>query len=134
MKKYRNIPVTIEKTIKKYLTWYIFPLIYFAITGLVCVSAWYSRPAHHRDGIKIIFKTISLIPALIWTGVITFWAGIIIIVLIISFQLIKRYPDIPLWAWTERLTLLTCVSTWSPTIYTNRKTVVIAYPGKSSES
>jgi hypothetical protein len=30
----------------------------------------------------------------------------------------------------ERLTLLTCVSTWSPTIYTNRRTVIIAYPQK----
>ncbi|MEW6586381.1 MAG: sortase [Nitrospirota bacterium] len=28
----------------------------------------------------------------------------------------------------ERLTLLTCVSTWSPTIYTNRRTVIVAYP------
>ena len=28
----------------------------------------------------------------------------------------------------ERLTLLTCVSTWSPTIYTNRRTVVVTYP------
>ena len=28
----------------------------------------------------------------------------------------------------ERLTLITCVSTWSPTIYTNRRTVIIAYP------
>ena len=29
----------------------------------------------------------------------------------------------------ERLTLITCVSTWSPTIYTNKRTVVTAYPG-----
>lgn len=29
----------------------------------------------------------------------------------------------------ERLTLITCVSSWSPTIYTNRRTVVIANPG-----
>jgi LPXTG-site transpeptidase (sortase) family protein len=28
----------------------------------------------------------------------------------------------------ERLTLITCVSTWSPTIYTNRRTVIIADP------
>jgi len=28
----------------------------------------------------------------------------------------------------ERLTLITCVSTWSLTIYTNRRTVIIAYP------
>jgi hypothetical protein len=28
----------------------------------------------------------------------------------------------------ERLTLITCVSTWSPTIYTNRRTVIVAHP------
>ena len=28
----------------------------------------------------------------------------------------------------ERLTLITCVSTWSPTIYTNRRTMITAYP------
>jgi LPXTG-site transpeptidase (sortase) family protein len=30
----------------------------------------------------------------------------------------------------ERLTLITCVSTWSPTIYTNRRTVIVAHPMK----
>ena len=28
----------------------------------------------------------------------------------------------------ERLTLVTCVSTWSPSIYTDRRTIIIAYP------
>jgi len=28
----------------------------------------------------------------------------------------------------ERLTLITCVSTWSPTIYTNKRTMITAYP------
>jgi sortase (surface protein transpeptidase) len=28
----------------------------------------------------------------------------------------------------EQLTLITCVSTWSPTIYTNRRTVIVANP------
>ena len=102
MKRYPDITAAIKVRILKCLTWYIYPLIYFAITGLVCLYAWNSRPIAHRDGIKAIFKTISVIPALIWTAAITLWAGIIIIVFIASVQLRKRYPDVPLWAWTER--------------------------------
>jgi LPXTG-site transpeptidase (sortase) family protein len=33
----------------------------------------------------------------------------------------------------DRLTLITCVSSWSPTIYTNRRTVVIAKPGEDGK-
>lgn len=43
----------------------------------------------------------------------------------------RNVGDLELYDMTpgERLTLITCVSTWSPTVYTNRRTVVIAYPG-----
>lgn len=45
----------------------------------------------------------------------------------------KTYKDVndpSLYSMTpeEQLTLITCVSTWSPTIYTNRRTVILAYP------
>jgi LPXTG-site transpeptidase (sortase) family protein len=88
---------------KKYLRWYFYPIIYFGVTGLVCLYAWVSRPASHRAGIGIIFNTVSLIPSLIGATMVTLWAGISLIVFIVSFQLKKRYPNAHLWAWTERL-------------------------------
>ena len=80
-------------TIKKYLKWYSFPLIYFLITSLLCAYAWYTRSTLYRAGIKTVFKTIALVPGLLLTGAVT--ASIIIAILLIplSFWLKKMFPD-----------------------------------------
>jgi LPXTG-site transpeptidase (sortase) family protein len=87
----------IKDRLKKYLKWYYYPLFYFVITSLVSAYAWYTRPIPHRTGIKIVFKTISVIPTLIWIGAITVWIVVSILLLAISFWLKKRFPELSLW-------------------------------------
>jgi LPXTG-site transpeptidase (sortase) family protein len=87
-----NIPAQVKATIRRYLSWYAFPLIYFLATSLLCAYAWYTRPLPYRAGIKAVFKTISLNPTLILTGAITAWIIIAILLIPISFWLKKRFP------------------------------------------
>jgi len=82
----------IRATIRRYLKWYSFPLIYFLATGLLCAYAWYTRPLPYRAGIKAVFKTISFNPTLILTGAITAWIIIAILLIPISLWLKKRFP------------------------------------------
>jgi len=96
-----NIPARVRATIKKYLKWYSFPLIYFLATGLLCAYAWYARPLPYRAGIKKVFETISLNPTLILTGAITAWIIIAILLLPISFWLKKRFPEFSIGSSTQ---------------------------------
>lgn len=75
------------------LRWYTYPLLYFFITGLVCTYAWYTRPLAHRPGIKVVFKTISVIPTLIWIGATTVAIAATICIVVIAYWARKKYPD-----------------------------------------
>ena len=86
----------IKERLKKYVKWYLYPLIYFLVTSLVFVYAWY-RP-YPRGAVKIIFKTIALAPAIFWAGVITLWIFVVILFTIISFYLKKRFPEVFSWS------------------------------------
>jgi LPXTG-site transpeptidase (sortase) family protein len=97
-----NIPSQIRGTIRKYLKWYSFPLIYFLATGLLCAYAWYARPMSYRAGIKTVFKTISLNPTLILTGAITAWIIIAVVTIPISFWLKKGFPELSVWSSSQR--------------------------------
>jgi LPXTG-site transpeptidase (sortase) family protein len=92
-----SLSVKIRDTIKKSLKWYSYPLIYFVVTGLVCAYAWYTRPIPYRSGIKITFKTISVIPTVIWMGATTLWVAAIILLVSVTYWLRRRYPDLPIW-------------------------------------
>jgi len=92
-----NLSVKIKDTIKKYLRWYSYPLAYFLVTGLVCLYAWYTRPIPHRAGIKVAFKTISIIPTIIWIGATTLWILASLLLIGISFWLKKRFPELSFW-------------------------------------
>ena len=59
----------IKRSLKKYITWYIYPLIYFSVSGLVCLYAWFGN--YQKSHVKILFKTITLIPTLMGIGVLT---------------------------------------------------------------
>jgi LPXTG-site transpeptidase (sortase) family protein len=83
----------IRATIKRYLKWYSFPLIYFLLTSALCAYAWYTRPIPHRPAIKAVFKAIALNPTLILTGAITVLIIGSIILIPILFWLKKRFPD-----------------------------------------
>jgi len=83
----------IRATIKRYLKWYSFPLIYFLVISLIYAYAWYTRPIFYRAGIKAVFKTIALNPTLILTAVITVWIIIAIISIPIVGWLKKRFPS-----------------------------------------
>ncbi|MCJ7482377.1 MAG: sortase [Thermodesulfovibrionales bacterium] len=94
-----------KDTIKKSLKWYSYPLIYFLVTGLVCAYAWYSRPIPHRAGIKIVFKTISVIPTLIGIGATTVWIAAIVLIVGIAYWLQKRFPQLAIWNKAESVSL-----------------------------
>jgi LPXTG-site transpeptidase (sortase) family protein len=96
----------IRATIKRYLKWYSFPLIFFLATGLLCAYAWYARPLSYRAGIKTVFKTISLNPTLILTGAITAWIIIAILLIPISFWLKKRFPAFSIGSFTQEEDIL----------------------------
>jgi LPXTG-site transpeptidase (sortase) family protein len=96
-----TLSVKIRNTIKKSLKWYSYPLIYFVVTGLVCAYAWYTRPAPYRAGIKIVFKTISVIPTLIWVGATTVSIVATVFIVGITYWLQKRFPDFSIWKKAE---------------------------------
>ena len=96
----------IRATIRRYLKWYSFPLIYFLVTSLLCAYAWYTRPLPYRAGIKTVFKTISLNPTLILTGAITAWIIIAILLIPISFWLKKRFPAFSIGSFTPKEDIL----------------------------
>jgi len=77
--------------IKAYLKWYTYPLAYFMVTSLVCLFAWSNRPLNHRESIKVVFKTISLTPTIIWFSVITIWIFIVILFSIFMFRLKRAF-------------------------------------------
>ena len=95
--KEKSLFLTNWGRVKKSLKWYSYPLIYFLVTGLVCAYAWYARPIAHRAGIKIVFKTISVIPTLIWIGVTTLWIIATVIIIGIAYWLHKRFPNLSIW-------------------------------------
>jgi LPXTG-site transpeptidase (sortase) family protein len=97
-----NLSAKIKDTVKKSLKWYSYPLIYFLVTSLVCAYAWYARPLPHRAGIKIVFKTISVIPTLIWIGATTLWIIAAALIVFIAYLLRKRFPDLSIWNKAER--------------------------------
>ena len=101
-----NIPAQVRTTIRRYLKWYSFPLIYFLVTGLLCAYAWYTRPLPYRAGIKTVFKTISLNPTLILTGAITAWIIIAILLIPISFWLKKRFPAFSIRSFSQKEDIL----------------------------
>ena len=87
-----SLAVKIRETIKKFLKWYSYPLVYFIVTGLVCAYAWYTRPAPYRSGIKVVFKTISVIPTVIWVGATTIWILAIVLIVVIGYWLRRTFP------------------------------------------
>jgi len=87
----------IKKRIIKSLKWYLYPVIYFAVVGLVCAYAWYHNPIAQRAGIEIAFKTIGVIPTALFVGAITAWLLIVILFLLLAFWLRKTYPQFYQW-------------------------------------
>jgi hypothetical protein len=92
-----SLSTKIRETIKKSLKWYSYPLIYFLVTGLVCAYAWFTRPVQHRAGIQVVFKTISVIPTVIWIGATTVWITVAILIVGIAYWMRKRYPELSIW-------------------------------------
>lgn len=88
----------IKRQSRKYLKWFFYPLIYLLVTGLVCGYTWYTSPIPQRAGINVIFKTISLIPSIIWAGAITVWIVLVILVISVSFLLRERFPELIIWS------------------------------------
>jgi len=93
--------VKIREILKKSLKWYSYPLIYFLVTSFVCAYAWYTRPIQYRAGIKIVFKTISVIPTLIWIGATTVWIAVAILIIGFAYWMRKRYPELTIWKKVE---------------------------------
>jgi sortase A len=93
--------VRLRNAIKKSLKWYSYPIIYFLVTSIVCAYAWYTRPIHHRAGIKVVFKTISVIPTLIWVGATTISTTAVILIIAIFYWLRKKFPNLPVWTKVE---------------------------------
>jgi LPXTG-site transpeptidase (sortase) family protein len=87
----------IKDTGKKYLRWYFYPLIYFLVTSLACAYSWYHRPEKYRAGITLIFKTVSVVPTILWTGSITLWIAAVTLLTLIAYKSKKRYPELSLW-------------------------------------
>jgi LPXTG-site transpeptidase (sortase) family protein len=96
-----NLSIIIRETIKKSLKWYSYPLVYFLVTGLVSTYAWYTRPASYRSGITIVFKTISVIPTVLWIGATTLWIVTAVLVTCIAYSLRKRFPELSIWGKAE---------------------------------
>jgi LPXTG-site transpeptidase (sortase) family protein len=121
-----NIPAQVRATIRRYLWWYAFPLIYFLITGLLCAYAWYTRPVAYRAGIKTVFKTISLNPTLILTGAITAWILIAIIAIPISLWLKRRFPEFSIGSCTGKEDILQNQSSSNKPISSWQKTLNVS--------
>lgn len=89
-------PAQIKVIIKRYLKWYIIPLIYFLATSLPCAYAWYTRPIAHRPAINAVFNKIALNPTLMITALITVWIIIAVLFVLIASWLKIRFPKISL--------------------------------------
>jgi len=94
MKSEESIFEMIKEKVKKYLKWYLYPLFYFVVVSIVCAYAWYKNPLSQRTGIKIIFKTIGIIPTIVWVGAITLWIFISIFFIVVLFWSKKSFPGI----------------------------------------
>lgn len=94
----------IKERLKRYVRWYIYPLIYFTVSGIVCLYAWY-RP-YPKEVVKAIFNTIVLIPTLLGVGIITVWIVVIIILSITSYYLKQRAPDSFIWRVFQKISVL----------------------------
>jgi len=99
-----GISVLIQKKTKTYLKLYLYPLIYFTVSSLVCLYAWY-RP-YPKGIVKAIFNTIALIPTLLGVGVITVWIVVIIILSVTSYYLKQRAPDAFIWRVLQKVSSL----------------------------
>ena len=75
-----------ERSVSKYLKWYLYPLIYFAVSGLVCLYAWCGP--YPKGAVKIIFQTIVVIPTVFGIAIVTLW----IVASIISSLYFKKKP------------------------------------------
>jgi LPXTG-site transpeptidase (sortase) family protein len=84
----------VMQRIRKYLKWYIYPFLYFLVTSLVCLFAWNNSAVNHREGIKVIFKTVSLVPALIWSGVVSLWILAVILFAVFWYGIKKAFPSL----------------------------------------
>lgn len=115
-----------KDTIKKSLKWYTYPLIYFLVTGLVCAYAWFSRPIPHRAGIKVVFKTISVIPTVIWIGATTVWIAAIVLIVGIAYWLQKRFPQLAIWNKAESVSRQAASSDKQAPVSLWRKTLNIS--------
>jgi len=93
-----SLSKTLQERVKRYLRWYSYPLIYFFVIGVACVFARYTRPVNHRAGVDVIFKTVAVVPSLIWTGAVTVWIALIIAFIIISFQIRRKFPKSVFWS------------------------------------
>lgn len=91
----------IRETIERFLKWYSYPLVYFVVTGIVCAYAWHSRPIQYRVGIKVVFKTISVIPTVIWIGATTIWIAVTLLIVGITYWMRKRFPSLSIWKKSE---------------------------------
>src|SRR4030042_3959356 len=80
------------RKIKEYLKWYTYPALYFLVTSGVCFIAWYTKPVGYRESIKVIFKTVSAVPAVIWIGVVTAWILVVILFSVFFYRLTKIFP------------------------------------------
>jgi LPXTG-site transpeptidase (sortase) family protein len=97
-----DIAERIRGIIRKSLRWHSYPLVYFFVTGFVCAYAWYTKPIQHRSGIKVVFKTISVMPTIIWIGATTAWTVAAILIVAITYFLRKSYPELAIWTKAER--------------------------------
>jgi LPXTG-site transpeptidase (sortase) family protein len=86
------LSVIVQRT-RKYLKWYVYPVLYFFGTSLVCLFAWYRSSAGHREGIKVVFKTISVVPALVWSGVVTLWIMAVISFVVFWYLINRTLPS-----------------------------------------
>lgn len=92
----QKIPIAnIRLPLKMYLKWYLYPLIYFFVTSLVCAYAWYGP--YPKGAVKVIFKSISVIPTVLGLGIITLWILVIMLFKLLSFYLKQKTPNSFIW-------------------------------------
>ncbi|MEW6587401.1 MAG: sortase [Nitrospirota bacterium] len=102
MEEKKALSKNIKHTAKKYLKWYLYPLIYFLVTTGVCLYAWYGPRVYPEAAVRIIFKTIALIPFLIGASVITSWIIAVSLFAVVSFHFKQKFPDAYLWRVIDR--------------------------------
>lgn len=89
-----SLSAQIKTSIKRYLKWYSYSLLYFLVASLPCAYAWYVRPEPYRAGIQAVFNKIALMPTLILIGAITVLILAAIFRTLISPWLKERFPDL----------------------------------------